>query len=82
MILLKFFFFLTRALKTPWWTGLVLCALFRACSDYSFHTIPWVSGRFQAKKERPLRPLLGEVLFEVPLELVARIPQALSLIHI
>ena len=38
MILLEFFFFLTRALKTPWWTGLVLCALFRACSDYFFHT--------------------------------------------
>ena len=38
MILLEFFFFLTRALKTPWWMGLVLCALFRACSDYFFHT--------------------------------------------
>ena len=45
MILLEFFFFLTRALKTPWWTGLVLCALFRACSDYFFHTIRLVSSK-------------------------------------
>ena len=35
---MNFFFFLTRALKTPWLAGLVLCAFFRARLDHFFHT--------------------------------------------
>ena len=70
MILLEFFFFLTRALKTPWWTGLVLCALFRACSDYFFHTstpspfcfiIPHSPRRGQQKRHPAMAGVLGIV---------------------
>ena len=70
MILLEFFFFLTRVLKTPWWTGLVLCALFRACSDYFFHTstpspfcfiIPHSPRRGQQKRHPAMAGVLGIV---------------------